>query len=298
MLLNLTGCASTQLDWNTLDVASSVATLYRKQALTNLSYFIDDSDNIPSQVDILSGQIGTSNGVNPSLTLPLGNQVVKNGTTLVAQTIQENVRSLVLGVSAGWSQAWSIAPVSDGNALRRLRAVYRYVLNGDGDQLIKDYLDMATPTQDRSYEIDISRVKEPQCVVCMSNETIAAHMKTPGRSTAGSRSSNKNSSTDDRNLVSFSANDQVFYINPRLQHGWLYWKSLTSGSSHPCPEEAQKNQTQCVSLGSYGRYELSANRGSALGDLLLFLLPQADPRLPLPIPAGSQGGGGKSGAGT
>jgi hypothetical protein len=55
------------------------------------------------------------------------------------------------------------------------------------------------------------------------------------------------------------------------------------------------------SLGNYGEYELAMDKhdydDGVLGRFLLFLLPQADPRLPLPTSAGSQGNG-KSGSGS
>jgi hypothetical protein len=202
----LAGCAHTQLNSNTLDVASTIESLYREQTLTNLSRLIDDPNTIPSQVDISGGSIQTQDSITPSLNLPLGNQVMRNGTTLVVQTIQENVRALMLGVSGQWSQSWSITPVTDANALRRLRAVYRYAIgykyyyqdNGQIDSKCND----TDPMEDEELKqncannellsrynlnkmatnnnivIDSSRIMEPQCVVCLNNPALLAKQNT------------------------------------------------------------------------------------------------------------------------
>jgi hypothetical protein len=195
----LAGCAHTQLNSNTLDVAGTIESLYREQALTNLSRLIDDPNNIPSQVDISSGSVQTQDSITPSLNLPLGNQIVRNGSTLVIQTIQENVRALMLGVSGSWTQSWSITPVTDTNALSRLRAVYRYAINDyyqengglnrrcndDNDsvndeklkqecaeQQLKNTYNLNIIATNNGMVVDASRVIEPQCVICLDREQI------------------------------------------------------------------------------------------------------------------------------
>jgi hypothetical protein len=50
--ISLAGCASTQLNYNTLDIAGSVSSLYTKQVLSNLSKYIDEPEGLPAQVDI------------------------------------------------------------------------------------------------------------------------------------------------------------------------------------------------------------------------------------------------------
>jgi hypothetical protein len=62
-LVFLSGCASTQLNYNTLDVARSVESIYTRQALANLSKYIDEPNAIPSQLDLLQGTVQTSNSI-------------------------------------------------------------------------------------------------------------------------------------------------------------------------------------------------------------------------------------------
>ena len=54
-----TGRASTQLNFNTLEIAESIAPVYTRQALANLSKIIDEPMAIPSQLDIPNGTIQT-----------------------------------------------------------------------------------------------------------------------------------------------------------------------------------------------------------------------------------------------
>jgi len=60
----LTGCASYQLNSNTLDVGSTVESLQTKQVLHNISKFIDNPDTIPDQIAISGGTITTTNSGN------------------------------------------------------------------------------------------------------------------------------------------------------------------------------------------------------------------------------------------
>jgi hypothetical protein len=134
----LSGCAHTQLNSNTVDLAQSLDSLYRNQALINLSRLIDDPNTLPSQVGIASGQVQTQTQASGSGTFPIGSQVVQGlpsgaaaGTALSLSSITEQVRSLMFGLNNTAQQGWSINPVIDSNALRRLRAIYRYVLHYD-----------------------------------------------------------------------------------------------------------------------------------------------------------------------
>jgi hypothetical protein len=102
----LAGCAQAELNSNTLDLAHSIESLYRNQALTNLSRLIDDPNTVPSQVDITSGQVQTQDQATGQGTFPLGNQVtssVTSGTAMVTG-ILENFRQLVFGLNISrWS---------------------------------------------------------------------------------------------------------------------------------------------------------------------------------------------------
>src|SRR5436190_307627 len=68
----VTGCSSTQLNYNTADLASSLFSLMKSQIFYNLAQAINDPEFVPSQVTISIGTAQTLNAVNPTLTVPLG----------------------------------------------------------------------------------------------------------------------------------------------------------------------------------------------------------------------------------
>jgi hypothetical protein len=348
----LAGCAHTQLNSNTLDVASTIQSLYREQALLNLSQFIDDPNTIPSQVDISGGTVETQDGVTSSLNLPLGNQVVRNGSTLVVQTIQENVRALMLGANGSWRQNWSITPVTDANALRRLRALYRFAIHHEkcSDECAKKKLkdeymiNINRSINNEHIVVDVNRMLEPQCVVCINDDIISQKLDGNKKNEIGSsskselavptnlnlkplketakdgaehsgaklsqqRSSGDFSKTSDNDNQIVMDTSLRFHISKYLHAGWLYWKSdsvepsLKETPPAPCQNTKGEQLPDCRehSLGHYGHHELLMTetdyQAGVLSDFLLFLLPQADPRLPAPPAAGGSGGGGK-GAGS
>ena len=59
--LFLFGCASTQLDFNTLDLASTIDDLVNGQVVYNLGKFAADPHSNPTQVAISSGSVSTTN---------------------------------------------------------------------------------------------------------------------------------------------------------------------------------------------------------------------------------------------
>ena len=79
LLLNV-GCASTQLNYNTVEVSSTIDNIYVRETLNNLSKFIDDPNAIPSQVMMVGVTIQTVNTINPSITFPITAQLAKTAT--------------------------------------------------------------------------------------------------------------------------------------------------------------------------------------------------------------------------
>jgi hypothetical protein len=148
------GCASTQLNNNTLDLASTTDRLLTHQVLLNLSRFIDNDAAVPAQLNISSGAASTTNSITPSVTAPLSNAVTATGAA--AQTIAaatsttrtdtlasvRNASTLSLNAGDTWTQNWNFAPVTDEGQLRRLRALYRYAIDDSPDRenrLIREY---------------------------------------------------------------------------------------------------------------------------------------------------------------
>jgi hypothetical protein len=99
----LAGCTSGQLDYNTLDLASSSDDLLTAQILSNLSKFRSSPYAIPSQVSIPSGSASTTNTITSNFIGPLG----AAGTATLINTV-------------------AAPPLEDPDQLRRLRALYRF----------------------------------------------------------------------------------------------------------------------------------------------------------------------------
>jgi hypothetical protein len=127
--LAVAGCASTQLNYNTVDLAASIDSVYRRQVLNNIAKLIDDRWAIPSYLEIASGVVQTSNSVSPSATFPLSDTLARNGVGLLTASTRAGA-GMTVSASDGWTQNWVIAPVTDANTLRLIRAIYRYVIFG------------------------------------------------------------------------------------------------------------------------------------------------------------------------
>ena len=138
LTLTVTGCASTQLNYNTLDLASTVDSLVTDQVLTNLAKVLESPYAIPSQVAISTGTVTTNNSITPSFTAPLN--VMTTATNTVATTFAAATSSTVtktatstkpnVGFTANavdqWTQTWGVSPLTDPDQLRRLRSLYQY----------------------------------------------------------------------------------------------------------------------------------------------------------------------------
>ncbi len=182
----LCGCASTQLNFNTVDIASSLADLYTRQVLTNFSAYIDNPQTIPSQVDLSAGTIQTSNSVSPTVSAPLSRMSTWNGAGVVTGSTIAGA-GLNASLSDGWQQNWNVSPVTDANTLRNLRAIYRYAVYGS--DLLSEY-HVPRTLADGKLVTDTYSLQLPQCIVCKPNG-----YKGPK------------------------------YVNPKLKGGWLYWTS-------------------------------------------------------------------------
>ena len=156
------GCASTQLTYNTVDVASSFTDLYTRQVLSNLSTYIDQPNALPSQTDITAGTVQTSNSVTPSGTTPLSKTLTANGVGVLSSTSLAG-SGLTVSASDSWQQNWNILPISDANTLRNLRAIYRYAVYGSN--LFSEY-HVPRAAKDGNFPEDRYWLRLPQCVIC------------------------------------------------------------------------------------------------------------------------------------
>jgi hypothetical protein len=69
--LFVSGCSSTQLNYNTLDLATSVGDIQTQQVLYNLSIILDDPAAIPTHIDLSDGTASTTNSIEPSISFPI-----------------------------------------------------------------------------------------------------------------------------------------------------------------------------------------------------------------------------------
>ena len=127
-VLALTGCAITQLQGRTVDIGASVGSLYTSQVLENIHRFAEDREVVPSLFVITKGTIHTLNSITPGVAIPLGNQVTRTVAVGGVSQIVGSYNGLTLQGQESWDQGWDIVPKQDTVALRRLRALYLYVL--------------------------------------------------------------------------------------------------------------------------------------------------------------------------
>lgn len=162
--VHLGGCASSELNLNTLDIASTTDDLMTEQMFHNLSDFVDSDLAYPTQLVIGSGTATTNDSLTANYTDPLSfavqttatlagsavqttnmlqRQIGPMGTTTTTTTNTQPTTpsspqfasqtgrassSLGVGGTFGRTQFWSYAPVTDAFRAARLMALYRYVV--------------------------------------------------------------------------------------------------------------------------------------------------------------------------
>lgn len=293
--IHIGGCASTQVNYNTLDLASSVDGLITRQVLDNLSKIIDNPLAIPAQVDIAAGSATTQNSITPTFTDPYTRAVTTTGTftSAVAATVTNTTtntttkasspQSIGLGLSDTWQQNWTISPVTGSDDLRRLRALYRYELFGDKSALKAEY-PLIKQTQTATIKISAGAVECPMGKIwdkennkykdfagdCQESVPVQSpdpsFLELPG-CVLCSRS------VTPRKLYTYDTlpktDTKHVYVNPRIPTRWLYWRNLPGALNSYEPELPP----DAVSLGVYGHHELFVRAGeqSKLSEFTLFV---------------------------
>jgi hypothetical protein len=123
--LLLAACATAELNENTLDLAGTVGYLQTAQIIDNLGRFIDSPDAIPAQIALTGGIVQIANTINPTWMRPYSFLTTGGVTTASKEKV------LQLDYIDQWTENWNLAPVSDSEDLKRLRALYRYAVYGD-----------------------------------------------------------------------------------------------------------------------------------------------------------------------
>jgi hypothetical protein len=250
----LGGCASGQLNYNTLDIAGSVGDIFTRQALINLSAFVDDPFAIPSQLDISAGTVQTVNTVQPTLTFPLTAQIADT-TTRAASSVTLANASTTAGFGGTLSgtntqqQNWNVTPLTDANTLRNLQALYRHAVYGYPLNDVDRGYRPSRVFVGNAFFPDPYQLEQPHCVLCAIKPSI------------------------------LEANPSL-EPNQRLASRWLYWTSDSRArfpSHMPPPNEAE----YLHDLGHFGHYELYMKEGDfergVLSDFVFFILPNSEP---------------------
>jgi hypothetical protein len=246
-LLLSAGCASTQLNYNTVEISSTIDSVYVRQTLNNLSKFIDDPYAIPSQVIMAGGTIQTVNTVSPSVTFPVTSQLARmtqiapTGVTQTSTNTAAGASGTVGGSNAA-SQNYTIAPLNDANILRNQQALYRHAVFGK--PLRGNYHVPRIFFQDKFYD-DPYQLQFPHCVLCAVEQGVFSGQPHP----------------------------QV-RANPALLPKWLYW------DTDPYLNNLL-SRGETVYLGHYGNHDLFMSRADyeagALTNFVMFTLPNTEP---------------------
>ena len=246
----VSGCASLQLNFNALDLASTVDSLLLKQVLLNLSRTIDNDAALPTQVSIAAGTVSTTNTLAPAVSsIPLATSSTTTNTiaTAAATTITNaNAVSRAAAALAGTAtnnatQTWTIDPATDAYDLSRMRALYQYVIcrnfSDDCDYILYDnYPVQTTSDNNKNVVRDVSFLVLPRCVICLREKDYSTTPNLP--------------ILDISKLP--TANDSR--INPKLHKfhiGWLGYSGYAAITKLMSPRTEQMFE-----LGHFGNHDL------------------------------------------
>ena len=154
-------------------------TFIHGRTLNNISKFIDNYNAIPSQVSLSAGTIQTVNTVNPSISIPITDQIAKTVTGVVtgagASVTNTKVSTLAgsgatLGVTNTQQQNYTVAPLNDEIALLNQQTLYHHAVYGT--DLLTTYTPPRVFINDKFF-YDPFALREPQCILCYKNQSIA-----------------------------------------------------------------------------------------------------------------------------
>jgi hypothetical protein len=294
--LVVTGCASTQLNYNTLDLAGTVDKLILSQVLYNLTKFKDDPGALPAQVGLSAGTATTTLTLTPSFTgLPLASSSTSTNTvTMAAATTVANANAFTraaasLGASGTdtGTQTWTLDPVTDPGDMSRLRALYRYATDDSysPQNLFDDYpVQIAQTAQQGNGKPPIQYADQsfliyPSCVKCLVSTLPKGSipppivppiiLHPPGLPPITIPIPHWSLPCSDIPLADSSGNTvkQTVCLNPKLLtmkllsargYGWLLW-------------DQQAPNNDYVEYVAFGRRQVAVNR-VALTDFTLFVL--------------------------
>ena len=295
--IELAGCVSGQLNFNTLDLASTTDSLLTEQIIENLARFIDTSTAVPAQIVMNGGTTTTANTVTPQFTDPLSRAVTIGSTVATAATTTTtnslssvaNSKSATISASNVATQNWAFEPIIDPDQLRRLYDLYRFAVAGNDEvwaqkQLIQDYpLSMKTTTPTgggpSTTSVDETALSGPNCVVCNANKPPIGL---------------KCDSYESKPYYRPDAPGLCLRLNPRLlprgNNGpWLRWTNLAGARPFDAGRQPETND---YFIGERGRFRLyvDADQGDRYAEFALLVAAAAD-SAPNPSSGASSAGG-------
>lgn len=274
------GCASTQLNSNALDLAGTVDKLVQNQILYNLSKFIVTPDAIPTQVNIPSGAVTTTNTLTASYSDPFSKAVavantVTGTTPAHAKTTTSASQTVTPGATDTWTQTWSLNTITDPDQVRRVRALYRFALGYTGSSAdsncgtktslyrfcFEDEYPLVrklTTGQTTAFFVDPTYLTKPGCILCARDP---ATFLSPATVKEGDLIRNEN-----------------------LTQGWLNWEPIEGGQPR-----YEHNRAEDY-LGTYGGFHLWVRDREAMSQFVMFILEATSMSSSL----GGGGGGSKT----
>jgi hypothetical protein len=115
----VSGCAHTQLRWNTTHQAKTLTEIYEQQVLDNLAMFVHDAGSLPSFAFPNAGGTDVTDGAS------FGNDMkwVRPTNALKNFLFTENLAKF--GSSRSMKEAWTLTPVYDVRRLELMRCAYQ-----------------------------------------------------------------------------------------------------------------------------------------------------------------------------
>jgi hypothetical protein len=239
----LVNCASTQLNYNALELASTVDSLLEKQVLLNLSIYLDNPTGTPSQVTVAAGTVTTTNTLSPSVAgIPLARSSTVTDTAAAVAThasaVTTAAAALTTAATNTATQTWTIDPSTDVYELSRMKALYRYALCRNLYEhcdhiLFSNYALPTTsdPTNKTSVR-DVNFLVLPRCVICLRKQDDAGTPNLPILS------------------ISQPPNSSNSRINPKLHEfhiGWLGYDNLVV---------PPRDLSEMIDMGRFGKHEI------------------------------------------
>jgi hypothetical protein len=273
----LCGCASTQLNYNTMDIANNSDSLLTKQILYNFATFLDNAVAVPAQIIVTSGTASTSASASSNVSAPFDRASTATETVAgvsATRTRTSSVASPTIGASGsdGWTQSYAFSPITDPDRMKRLDALYRYAVEWSANEetgnqrfvrnypLIYKQVNFNEPlcligkkTADGSdavvsVPVPVGKDKEPATVCGTSTTTNGGAVRAQTSRSYSTQAIDEHYLQGPTCVVCGSL--RRLHINKKIAGSWLHWQDNRGG---PVPS-ARTVRDGDIPLGTYGNY--------------------------------------------